>query len=224
MHVAQVLFGLFMERMTEIRIEGRGGQGNVVAAYMLAEAALEAGRFAQAFPSFGPERRGAPVSSFVRIADGPIRRRCQVEHPLYVIIQDPSLLHVAGIAAGVLPEGGILVNSAKEAGTLGLSGRAKHTASFPATSLAMQFLREPIPNTALLAAFLSLTGLLPLWALERVLVRRFSGEALQRNVRLMLEASTRVGPASWNSGGEATPAPVTDHLSLHRGNGGDAGN
>ncbi len=190
--------------MTEIRIEGRGGQGNVVAAYMLAEAALEAGCFSQAFPSFGPERRGAPVSSFVRIAEGPIRRRCQIEHPLYVIIQDPSLLHVPSIAAGVLPEGGILINSPKEVGALGLPVRAAHLASFPATSLAVQFLREPIPNTALLAAFLALTGLLPLWALERVLARRFSGEALQRNVRLMLEASARVPRDSWRDSGAAS--------------------
>lgn len=205
-----------MERMTEIRIEGRGGQGNVVAAYMLAEAALEAGEFSQAFPSFGPERRGAPVSSFVRIADGPIRRRCQIEHPLYVIIQDSSLLHVPGIAAGVRAEGGILINSPKDVGELRVPAGVAHVASFPATSLAMQFLREPIPNTALLAAFLSLTGLLPLWALERVLAHRFSGEALQRNVRLMLEASARVARDSWNVSAAAPTAVVEG--------GGNAGN
>ncbi len=205
-----------MERMTEIRIEGRGGQGNVVAAYMLAEAALEAGCFSQAFPSFGPERRGAPVSSFVRIAEMPIRRHCQIEHPLYAIIQDPSLLHVPGIAAGVRPEGGILVNSSKETGALRLPVKVEHVASFPATSLAMQFLREPIPNTALLAAFLALTGMLPLWALERVLARRFSGEALQRNVRLMLEANMRVPHDAWRIAEPPAQAAARE--------GGDAGN
>ncbi|RMD71774.1 MAG: pyruvate oxidoreductase subunit gamma, partial [Gammaproteobacteria bacterium] len=83
--------------MIEIRIHGRGGQGNVVAAYLLAIAAFEEGKYSQAFPSFGAERRGAPVVAFVRASDTPFRRRCQVREPAFLIIQDHALLHVPGI-------------------------------------------------------------------------------------------------------------------------------
>jgi pyruvate ferredoxin oxidoreductase gamma subunit len=192
-----------MAGLTEIRIEGRGGQGNVIAAYLLAQAAFEAGRFAQAFPSFGPERRGAPVSAFVRLSDHPIKRRCQVREPLYVIIQDPSLVHVAGIAQRVRPGGGILINSSKQVGELGFSASVSNVTAFPATALATQFLGEPIPNTALLAAFLTLTDLLPLVALEQVLAQWFEGQALQRNLQLLREAAARVPAASWKDTGDA---------------------
>ena len=185
-----------MAELTEIRIDGRGGQGNVVAAYMLAQAGFEAGRFVQAFPSFGPERRGAPVAAFVRVSDRPIRRRCQISQPRYVIIQDPSLLHVAGIAQNVGPGGGVLVNSSKEIEGL-VRAAGVMVASLPATAMALRVLGQQIPNTALLAAFLSLSQLFRLAALERVLMQRFEGEALQRNLRLMREAAASVSPGSW---------------------------
>jgi pyruvate ferredoxin oxidoreductase gamma subunit len=185
-----------MAEFTEIRIEGRGGQGNVVAAHMLARSAFEDGRFAQAYPSFGPERRGAPVSAFVRISDGPIKRRCQVREPHYVIIQDPSLLHVASIGEGVRHGGGILINSSKEIAQSRFPSVA-HVTTIPATAMAMQVLGEPIPNIALLAAFLALTELIPPAALQKVLAQRFEGDTLNRNLQLMREAAARVPPASW---------------------------
>ncbi len=192
-----------MANLTEIRIEGRGGQGNVVAAYLLAQAAFEAGRFAQAFPTFGPERRGAPVASFVRISDRPIRSRCQVREPLYVVIQDPGLLHLAGAAQGVRPGGGVLINSSKTPDELGFSLAGRHVTSLAATAMATEFLGEPIPNTALLAALLTLTGLLPHTELEAVLVHRFAGEALQRNLKLMREAAARVPSGAWKARSDA---------------------
>jgi pyruvate ferredoxin oxidoreductase gamma subunit len=182
--------------LTEIRIHGRGGQGNVIAAYLLATAAFEAGRFGQAFPSFGPERRGAPVASFVRIAEHPVRRRSQVRNPAFLIIQDEKLLHVHGITDGLLPGGGILVNSRRVAKELSLVPAAKAIA-IPATALAAEILGVPVPNTALIAAFLALTELLPLEALEKALARRFEGEMLQRNARLIREAATRVPAGLW---------------------------
>jgi len=185
-----------MSELVEIRIEGRGGQGNIVAAYTLARSAFENGSFAQAYPSFGPERRGAPVSAFVRISDHPIKRRCQVREPLYVIIQDPSLLHVASIGEGVRPSGGILINSSKDVASSRFPGVA-HVTTIPATAMAMQVLGEPIANIALLAAFLSLTELVPLAALQTVLTHHFEGEALDRNLQLMREAAARVTSASW---------------------------
>ena len=93
--------------MIEVRIHGRGGQGNVVAAYLLATAAFTEGWHAQAFPAFGAERRGAPVIAFTRLNDKAIRRRCQVEAPDYLIIQDEALLHVPGITDGLKPGGKI---------------------------------------------------------------------------------------------------------------------
>ncbi len=157
---------------------------------------FEAGRFAQACPSFGPERRGAPVSAFVRVSDGPIRRRCLVREPLYVIIQDPSLLHVASIGEGMLSGGGILINSSKDIAQSRFPSVA-HVTAIPATAMAMQVLGEPIPNVALLAAFLALTELIPLAALQKVVAQRFKDEALERNLRLIHEAAARVTPSTW---------------------------
>jgi pyruvate ferredoxin oxidoreductase gamma subunit len=191
-----------MTQLTEIRIDGRGGQGNVVAAYILAQAAFEAGRFSQAFPSFGPERRGAPVAAFVRVSDRPIKRRCEIHEPSYVIIQDESLLHVLGIVQGVRPGGGILINSSRQIDRLALPAGVKMK-TIPATALAIQFLGQSIPNTALLAALLTLTDLLPLDALQRVLIHRFEGEALERNLRLMREAAALVSPGSWEDASHA---------------------
>lgn len=182
--------------LTEIRIHGRGGQGNVVAAYLLATAAFEAGRFGQAFPSFGPERRGAPVAAFVRIADHPVRRRSQVRAPGFLIIQDEKLLHVGEITDGLLAGGGVLVNSRRAAEQLPIAGAAR-TVTIAATALATQILGVPVPNTALIAAFLALTDLLPLAALEKALARRFEGETLKRNVRLIAEAGARVPAGLW---------------------------
>jgi pyruvate ferredoxin oxidoreductase gamma subunit len=141
-----------MTELTEIRIDGRGGQGNVIAAYMLAEAGFEAGRHVQAFPTFGPERRGAPVAAFVRISL--FKRRCQILEPNYVIIQDPSLLHLPGVAR-LRPAGGVLVNSSKGMDELGFAPQSR-TAVVPATALAVEILGLPIPNSALLGAFLTL--------------------------------------------------------------------
>jgi pyruvate ferredoxin oxidoreductase gamma subunit len=195
MHVAQ-LSGKQMSQFTEIRVDGRGGQGNVVAAYILAEAGFEAGRFVQAFPTFGPERRGAPVAAFVRVSDRPIRRRCQINQPRYAIVQDPSLLHIPAITRGVPAGGGILVNAPRPVEGLAL-GAGVRTATIAANALAIRILGEPIPNAALLAAFLALTELFPLSALEAVLARRFSGDRLERNLRLMREASACVPAGAW---------------------------
>lgn len=187
--------------LTEIRIHGRGGQGNIVAAYVLAQAAFEQGRFAQAFPSFGPERRGAPVSSFVRIAERPLRRHCQVLSPDFLIIQDDGLLRVAGITAGLRAGGGILVNSAKDLPELETQLEGALTDNrlivLPASALATEFLGKAMPNTALLAAFLALTELLPLEALERALERRFRDRTLAQNLALVRQAASRVPAGLW---------------------------
>jgi len=191
--------------MIEIRIHGRGGQGNVVAAYLLATAAFEEGRYAQAFPNFGAERRGAPVTAFVRIADRPIRRRCQVIEPAFLIVQDDTLLHLPDITAGLQDGGAILVNSTGDSAELG--AQLKRTVvALPASALAQKILGRPVPNTALLSAFLALTGLLPQTALVKALGGRFHGAVLDNNRQLVEQAAAQVNAGAWQEGPHAVRA------------------
>ena len=191
--------------MIEVRIHGRGGQGNVVAAYLLATAAIEEGWYAQAFPAFGAERRGAPVTAFVRINQQIVRRRCQVRQPAFLIIQDEALLHVPGVTDGLRPGGGILINSSRGSDEVSdqLSG---NVIALSASALAKQLLGRPVPNTALLAGFLALTGLLPLDSLIKALGHRFKGEVLERNTRLIHEAAAQVPAGRWKEGFHAASA------------------
>jgi pyruvate ferredoxin oxidoreductase gamma subunit len=182
--------------MIEIRIHGRGGQGNVVAAYLLAMAAFEEERYGQAFPNFGAERRGAPVMAFVRIADNPIQRRNQVLTPAFLIIQDQALLQVPGVMDGLLPGGKILVNSSLSSAKLS-SQLNKEVVAFQASALAQQILGRPVPNTALLAAFFSLTNLLSQESLAKVLKKRFKGDILEKNLQLIQQAAQQVPAEQW---------------------------
>src|SRR3569623_1927502 len=113
--------------MFEVRIHGRGGQGVVTAAELLSIAAFEEGRYAQAFPSFGSARTGAPVMAFCRIADGPIRVREPVMMPDALVIQDPTLLHQVNLFQGLKPEGYVLINSARDLAAQGIDSQ-RHTA------------------------------------------------------------------------------------------------
>ena len=194
-----------MPDLTEIRIHGRGGQGNVVAAYVLATAAFEAGRYCQAFPAFGAERRGAPVAAFVRMGDRPISRRNQVSAPDHLIVQDESLMNEPGLLDGLTPGGGILVNSNATSEVLG-DRHGRDMVALPATRLAVELLGRPIPNVALLAAFLSLTELLPLTALEKALAERFSGEVLKRNLALVRATPDLVPGGLWKEARRAASA------------------
>lgn len=191
--------------MIEIRIHGRGGQGNVAAAYILASAAFEDNRFSQAFPSFGAERRGAPVTAFVRIADQAFSRRCQVVHPGYLIVQDEALLHVPGVTDGLLEGGGILVNSTSSTEQL-QQEMGLNIIALPANALAKKILGRPVPNTALLAAFLTLTGMVSIDALIKGLGQRFKGDVLERNTRLVNEAATMVPAGLWKEANHAANA------------------
>lgn len=181
--------------MIEVRIHGRGGQGNVAASYLLAGTAIDQGWHALAFPAFGAERRGAPVAAFVRMDRHAFGRRDQIAHPDYLIVQDQTLLHDKATLNGLKPGGGILVNSTLTATELGLGGRVYTLA---ATSLAERYLGRPVPNTALLAAFITLTGLLPIDALSHELARRFAGDVLERNRTLITAAAEAVEPDIWS--------------------------
>ncbi len=168
--------------MIEIRIHGRGGQGSVTAAELLAVAAFDDGREAQAFPAFGVERRGAPVQAFCRIGDKPIRRRSQIYNPDYVVVQDPTLLDTVDVLAGLKQDGTILVNTERKAPELNLDTKAR-VVTVPATQIALEELGRPIMNTAIMGAFAGVSGAMSLDAIERSIRHRFGEELGERNVR-----------------------------------------
>ena len=164
----------------EVRLHGRGGQGTVTAAELLAKAAFEDGLFAQAFPSFGSERMGAPVVAYCRLSRRPIRTREPVVEPDAVIVQDPTLVHHVDLFAGLGPEGYVLLNSELAFEDLGLGElAARHRRSrlltVPATTLALEHLSRPTPNSVLLGGFAAMTGVVSLDAVTSAMRRRFAG-------------------------------------------------
>ncbi len=191
--------------MMEIRIHGRGGQGNVVAAYLLASAAFEDGRYCQAFPAFGAERRGAPVVAFVRVSGKPILQRNEVKAPSFMIIQDETLLHEKGLTDGLKPDGGILINSSLDPAEISRRHGIEMIA-IPATQMAIEHVGRPVPNVALLSAFLEMTGLLTHGALKKALEERFSGHVLDNNLRLAHQAAKAVGKDLWKEKADAASA------------------
>jgi len=172
--------------MFEIRIHGRGGQGVVTAAELLSAAAFAEGRHAQAFPSFGSERTGAPVVSFCRLDDGPIRTREPVMHPDVLIIQDPTLLHQVDVFEGAGSSTQLLINSAQPATELGIADFTDRLApgavlTVPATELAQQHVGRPVPNAALLGAFAALTGTVSIESVLAAIRERFEGHVGEGN-------------------------------------------
>lgn len=172
--------------MFEVRIHGRGGQGVVTAAELLSVAAFDEGRHAQAFPSFGSERSGAPVVSFCRIADAPIRTREPIAEPDALIVQDPTLLHQVALFDGLGPDGYVLINSSRSFEELGLGEfvegfRRERLLTVPATEIARRCLGRPLPNAALLGGFAALTGLLRLESVTTAIRERFPGAMGERN-------------------------------------------
>ncbi len=175
------------EQMFEIRIHGRGGQGVVSAAEMLSIAAFEEGKHAQAIPSFGSERMGAPVVAYVRIDDEPIEICEPVLSPDLLIIQDPTLFHTVDVFGGLADDGFVLVNSSRGVEALHIGDAvghlpAKHVATVAATELAMQYLGRPTPNTVLLGALTALTDVIHLGSVVTAINDKFSGEVAERNV------------------------------------------
>ncbi|GAA1684890.1 pyruvate synthase subunit PorC [Nonomuraea maheshkhaliensis] len=164
----------------QIRIHGRGGQGVVTAAEMLSVAAFLEGRHAQAFPTFGSERTGAPVVSFCRISDRPIRTREPIAEPDALIIQDATLLSRIDVPAGVRH---VLVNSTRTALELGVSG-----VTMPASDIALRHVGRPVPNAALLGGFCALTGMVSLESVHEAISGTFPGRVAETNIAAADEA------------------------------------
>lgn len=167
--------------MKEIRIHGRGGQGSVTAAELLAVAAFEDGQYSQAFPSFGVERRGAPVTAFTRIDDKPIRIRSQIYEPDYVIVQDITLVDVVDVAGGIKKDGLIIINTEMDAEKLQPDIPAK-VMTVDATKIALEIIGRPIVNTVLLGAFAGATGEIRLESIKKAVGERFGGKIGEKNI------------------------------------------
>jgi 2-oxoacid:acceptor oxidoreductase gamma subunit (pyruvate/2-ketoisovalerate family) len=182
--------------MVEIRFHGRGGQGTVVASEVLAAALFKEGKYVQAFPTFGVERRGAPVAAFLRIADRPIRLRCQIEKPDHVIVLDPTLLPVIDATSGLKPGGWILINSDHKPETMThfIEGGWK-VATVDASSIAavhqLGSRTNPIVNTAILGAFSSATGLVRIESVSEAIREGISIKP-EANVEAALQASREI--------------------------------
>ena len=161
----------------QVRFHGRGGQGVVTSAELLAIAAFRDGRDAQAFPLFGSERTGAPVMAFCRIDDHEIRTREPIVHPDALVIQDPTLLHAIDLSAPL-----VLVNTSGDVEAPGT------VITVPATDLARQYLGRPMPGTALLGALVAATGVTSFRALEAAICERFPGAIAEGNVDAALAA------------------------------------
>jgi pyruvate ferredoxin oxidoreductase gamma subunit len=179
--------------MFQVRIHGRGGQGVVTAAEMLSVAAFSEGRHAQAFPSFGSERTGAPVVAFCRMDDKTIRLREPVMQPDALIIQDPTLLNQVDVFSGLVANGYLLINTTRSFEELGVGEfvqgfRRERLCTVPATELALRHVGRAVPNAALLGGFAAVTGLVGISAVEAAIRGKFAGKVAAGNVAAAREA------------------------------------
>jgi pyruvate ferredoxin oxidoreductase gamma subunit len=174
--------------MLEIRFHGRGGQGAVTSVELLALAAINEGKFAQGFPSFGPERRGAPVLAFLRIDDHHIRLRCKIANPDVVLILDPSLIRIQNPAADLKPGGVIVLNTNKPLNEVRREYGFKHTlAVVDGNHIAREVLGVPITNTTMLGALIRATQVVTVDSMLPPLQERF-GPLAAKNFAAMKEA------------------------------------
>jgi len=175
--------------MVEIRIHGRGGQGVVTAAELIAIAAFKDGKQAQAFSSFGVERTGAPVESYVRIDDQPIITRQQIYRPNVLIVQDASLLGAIDVAKGADKNTLIIINTAKNKDELKINlppGARKNNLHFiDATKIAIAIIGKNIVNTVILGAFAKVSGLISLKSLTEAVKEKFAGheDVINKNIK-----------------------------------------
>jgi 2-oxoacid:acceptor oxidoreductase gamma subunit (pyruvate/2-ketoisovalerate family) len=174
--------------MIEIRLHGRGGQGAVTSAELLATAAIEQGKYAQAFPNFGPERRGAPVMAFVRVDDKPIRNRHMIHNPDLVMVLDPSILRLVDVTSGLKDDGILVTNSKHTADELREElGLTCKMGTVNANVIAKEELGILITNTTMLGALLKAREVIELEALIEPLKRRF-GRIADKNINALKRA------------------------------------
>ncbi|WEU40010.1 MAG: 2-oxoacid:acceptor oxidoreductase family protein [Candidatus Odinarchaeum yellowstonii] len=177
-----------MNKIIEIRFHGRGGQGAWTATQLLAMSALEEGKYAQSFPSFGPERAGAPMMAFVRISDQPIKLHSDIYNPHSVVVLDPTLLTAVNVLEGMQPEGKLVVNSHEDASTLKSKLKLKDEQELwvvPASDIALEILGRDITSTAMIGALVKATGYVNLDSVLKQVQKRFSGAIGEKNIVLI---------------------------------------
>jgi 2-oxoacid:acceptor oxidoreductase gamma subunit (pyruvate/2-ketoisovalerate family) len=168
--------------MKEIRLHGRGGQGVVMASKMLAIACMIEGKYPVAFPMFGFERRGGPVAAFMRFDDHPVREKTQIYHPDCLILTDPSMKNDPAVFNGLKTNGVLVLNSVTPYRELP-HPNLKTIGMVDATSIALQEIGVPVPNTCMAGAFAKVTGWLKLESVFSSLEKYFHGEGLDKNIR-----------------------------------------
>jgi len=175
--------------LVEIRWHGRGGQGAVTSAELLAKAAIDEGKYAQAFPSFGPERRGAPVLAFNRVDDKEqIRVRAGITDPDVIVVLDPGLTGIVNVTDGLKDSGAIIVNTKKSVDEMTTEfGNKWKLAAVDATGIARELLGVNIVNTTMLGALVKVSGVVNIDSLIEPLDERF-GRLAERNINAMKKA------------------------------------
>jgi len=178
-----------MNHLIEIRWHGRGGQGAVTSAELVAKAAINEGKYAQAFPSFGPERRGAPVLAFDRISnEQPIRVRAEVTQPDVVVVLDSGLLSIVDVTSGLKENGVLIINTKKDVKDIEAElGTKCRLATIDATKIARELLGVPITNTTMVGALIKASEVVKLESLLEPLKQRFEHLA-ERNINAMKRA------------------------------------
>jgi pyruvate ferredoxin oxidoreductase gamma subunit len=180
--------------LKEIRIHGRGGQGGVTAAELLAKAAFKEGKWVQAFPFFGAERRGAPVKAFMRISDKPILIRSQIYNPDYVIVLDHTLLDVVNVAEGMKQNGILIINTTKKPHQININGYRVATVDATKIALQLQLLVAGLPvlNTPILGAFAKATEEVKLENVVEAIKEEWPGAAGEKNAKAAMLAYERL--------------------------------
>ena len=172
-----------MSKLVEVRWHGRGGQGAVTAGKVLAESALDAGLYFQAFPEYGPERMGAPIQAFTRISDRPVDLHCQIENPDVVVVLDPTLLATVHVTEGLRPEGILLVNTSESPAKIRkqLNLQTGRVFTVDASHIAIETMGREITNTPMLGALVKVTGLFEVEAIVEQTRSRF-GKKMRADV------------------------------------------
>lgn len=184
-----------MEKITEIRWHGRGGQGVKTACEFVAAVAIHTGKYSQGFPEYGPEREGAPLKGFTRISSHPIRQHCAIYNPDVVLVLDDTLIGPVDVSEGLVEGGIVIVNTKKSPAEIG-----RHCGgeiwTVDATAIALDEIGRPIPNMPIVGALLKVTGLLEVDALieevKKEFSRKFDTKTLEGNVKAIKKAHAEV--------------------------------
>jgi len=179
--------------MVEVCWHGRGGQGAKTASQFLGEAALDIGKYIQAFPEYGPERAGAPMKAYTRISDEPIYVHSSVKNPDVIIIIDPTLLGVVDVIEGLKDDGILLVNTDKSPADIRKETGFKHgkVGTVDATKIALETLKIPMPNMPMLGAFLKVNSIVSIDEVSDIVKAKFIKKLGEEKTKANIEGIKR---------------------------------